>query len=131
MRAECGADFDAVLRLDESKPIFTHVSVIPQYLYENTNQVQIPDIEIVFESNLTIGELRNYLLKKDGSGDHHVMRESLNYKDSYTGELYYTGWSDIYTEEEFLIDDDEDFEYQQQEDDPCSDEDEEMINVDL
>jgi hypothetical protein len=52
------------------------------------DEYKLPYVEVEFTSKLTINEIRDTFRNII---DSHVMLESLNYKDKYTGERYYIG----------------------------------------
>lgn len=78
-KAECKADVNNWIL--NSSCHYKNFNIIP-------DEYGFPDVEVEFTSTLTINQIRNTFVNIT---DSHVMLESLNYKDKYTGERYYTG----------------------------------------
>lgn len=75
MRAECQHDIDVLL--EKYKDFFDNTEV---------KETGFPDVVMSFTSTLSLNEIR-YVL--DTIPDGHVMFQSVNYADKYTGERYF------------------------------------------
>ena len=77
MRAECSSDLGRFL-MNVTVFSFTADGLTIEGL-------AVPDMEATFTSNLSLSQLRSEIAKIE---DGHVMLESLNYAEEYTGERY-------------------------------------------
>lgn len=78
LRAECQDDWNSV-----KNPLGVVKCNIEYTEFEG---VQLPDVEVEFESAMTLDQIREIMGKFE---DSHVMIESLNYSHLYTGERWY------------------------------------------
>ena len=80
LRAETVIDVTGWLN---TGPDFEKITIASQYIEKN----KIPDVDIEIETGMSLEDLRASLSQVENG---HVMVESVNYFDGYTGERYYT-----------------------------------------
>ena len=78
-RAECDADVDNLMRLLIEAGYITSCLI-------NKEDITVPDIEVSLISEISIDDLRYYMKQIE---DSHVMIQTLNTCDKYTGERDY------------------------------------------
>jgi hypothetical protein len=84
LRAECKKDIDRFRKaMQNHNKTLTTVSLEHQTLSLGSLQMPLPDVDFVFTTTLSLGEIKT-ILKTVTDG--HVMEETVNELNSYTGE---------------------------------------------